>query len=148
MSLLRNLRSPLYSNLLKNCARYGPKSDGTAATRYGLSRGELEDPGDYYKYKYMFDDTPEIIGRYKAVKTCPYADRVLYEWDNYIFEYYGQWWDIGHARYHLYFVGMFFAIWIGFLMSQETAEENRRVRYGKNDITACCELDFIYVNYK
>ena len=148
MSQLRSLRNTRLINHVKNSARYGGANQGPLDGKYYLSKGEIESPGDYFKYKYMFDDTPEYIGRYKPVATCPYADRVLFEWDNYIFEYYGQWWDIGKARYHFYFIGQLFLFMIGLTMSNMDAAKERRTVLGRNDASGCRECEVIEINYR
>ena len=139
MSLLRSLRSvnTYTSRALRTSAmRYGIKQDGSEGKRYELNPGDkIEDPGDYFKYKYVFDDHPETLARFKKVSPDPFGDRTLYEWDNYIFEYHGQWWDTGKMPYHFAFMGIFVAIAVSFKLSDHTAKNRRRTIASKIDPT-------------
>ena len=135
MSLLRTLRSSARMAQIQSM-RYGKKQvDGQAHTRYYMSQGKLEDAGDYYKYKYVFDDVPEATCRFARQPTDPLADRSLYEWDNWMFEYHGQWWDMGSSVMHIMFIGMLPLLVLSFWISNAGAKEGRYTWIGKRDPT-------------
>ncbi len=87
--LAKALRSSVQRpNLLS--ARYlmkeGAPGTDTTFNRGLLSAGKIEDAGDYFKYKYMFDDMPETVARFNRMGHNAYGERTLYEWDNWQFE--------------------------------------------------------------
>ena len=133
MSLLRTLRTSVRNAQLQSL-RYGKKQiDGEPHSRYWMSQGKLESPGDYYKYKYVFDDIPEATARFHRNATDPYADRVLYEWDNWMFDYHGQWWHMGSSFCHIMVIGLLPLMALGFWVSNAYAEERRYTWLGKRD---------------
>ena len=148
MSLLARLR--LNRNLLSSSLRYGKHQiKGDHTTRYDLSNGELESPGDYFKYKYVFDDHPETMGRFMKNKTDEYNDRVLYEWDNFIFAYHGEWWDMGKPWLHFMFAGIFVATYVFFKASDVEADTKGWTKCSKRDPTGTGGLiEFAHWSYK
>ena len=134
MSLLRSLRtSSMFASrtLRTSSMRYGIRNDGTEATKYMLKGDQIEDAGDYFKYKYVFDDHPETLARFAKAPQDPMGERALYEWDNYIFEYHGQWWDTGYPMYHLAFIGILFFFIVNLTINDQNSAEQRRcgIRY-------------------
>ena len=51
--------------------------------------------GDYYKYIYANNVDPELFGGLNKKYPNSYEVAPMYEWDNWSFEYYGQWMDYG-----------------------------------------------------
>lgn len=132
MSLLRTLRTS--TNLFKQTTsmRIGGsqllKGDMKGVFAVKLSDGKIEGPGDYHKYHYVFDDNPEQIGRYAKPPTDPMADRTLFEWDNYVFEYQGQWWQTGNPFLHLCYIGMLFFFYISLTVSGAQDKRQRLIQ--------------------
>lgn len=53
-----------------------------------------EPVGDYYKYIYNADDIPDVGFGHPYPKHSSYGSSAMYAFDNWQYEYQGQWWDI------------------------------------------------------
>ena len=69
--------------------------EGGNAKQPGVVDQEPHALGDYYKYIYANNVDPELFLGLNKPYPNAYEAAPLYEWDNWIFEYHGQWWDHG-----------------------------------------------------
>ena len=91
-----------------SATRLAPASRYTQYKRGGEGLGVVDpDPrpvGTYYKYIYAEGAIPELKGRYQGAYPNEYTIRPMYEADNFQFDYWGQWWDIGYKWIHISFM--------------------------------------------
>ena len=72
-----------------------------------------EPVGDVYKYIYNPEDVPDVGYGYHTKKHDPYLESTMYSFDNWQFEYEGQWWDIaGVFGGLLYLLTPLYLIWV------------------------------------
>ena len=70
--------------------------DGGDNNEVGVVNTSPNQVGDYYKYIYRHGVDPEFFQGVDFHAGNSYTEAPFYEWDNFLFEYKGQWWDHGN----------------------------------------------------
>ena len=97
--LRRAFRNKL-ANSVEQQSRWIKYVPGGNTNEVGVVDPEPHALGDYYKYIYANNVDPELLGGLNKAYPDSYEAAPMYEWDNWTFEYYGQWWDHGNPFFN------------------------------------------------
>ena len=84
------------SKKLHTSSRYIKYVPGGNTNEPGVVNPDPHPVGDYYSYIYAQDIQPEFFAGLDKPYPNSYYQAPMYEWDNYMFEYSGQWFDHGN----------------------------------------------------
>lgn len=109
---------------ITNSGRWVKYVRGGDQTKVGVVNPDPNPYGDYFKYIYMQNTDPELMNGLDKPYPSSYKQSMMYEWDNFQFEYFGQWFDHGSPLANwfwitlpvtLFLVLFFESVWLFFL---------------------------------
>ena len=93
--MLRTVFRNKVSKSLAEQSRWVKYVPGGNLNQVGVVDPEPHNLGHYYKYIYANNVDPELFGGLNKAYPNSYEAATMYEWDNWSFEYFGQWMDHG-----------------------------------------------------